>query len=206
MINNDKEIHSTNKGEQTALREKPENQGLAGYFTCPILFEAYDDDPSSIAQQHLSHLPIQSSKCSHRICYSCLTSMQMDAAKEANKDLCDIKWLACPICREDNSFNTDKPIIDLMLCNIIRDLKGKKVDQQKKNEAGQEAEVERKSLMLDQSDLQMVVDGCGVPEINGIYTQTGIFDGVPMYSRTTKFNGREETFSLYRCQLTDKSR
>ena len=134
-----------------------------------------------------------------------LDEYAMDSAKEANKDLCDIKWLACPICREENSFNTEKPIIDLMLCNIIRDSK-KNVDQQGKNKARQEAAVERKSVTLDQSGLQMVVDGCGVPEINGIYTQTGIFDGVPMYSRTTKFNGREETFSLYRCLLTDNSR
>merc|ERR1711983_285076 len=52
----------------------------------------------------------------------------------------------------------------------------------------------------------MLVRGCGVPEINGIYRRAGNFDEVPKYSRTTRYNGRDEEFSLFRCRLTDNTR
>ncbi|KAL7554446.1 hypothetical protein ACHAWF_017892 [Thalassiosira exigua] len=53
---------------------------------------------------------------------------------------------------------------------------------------------------------EMVVEGCGVSEINGIYKRSGHYDDVPKYSRTTRYNGRDEEFSLFRCKLTDNTR
>lgn len=58
----------------------------------------------------------------------------------------------------------------------------------------------------DESVRVMIVEGCGVPEINGLYTKRGTFDGVPKYSRATRYHGKEEEFSLFRCKLTDNTR
>mmetsp|Transcript_11016 Transcript_11016/g.20544 ORF Transcript_11016/g.20544 Transcript_11016/m.20544 type:complete len:365 (-) Transcript_11016:2089-3183(-) len=58
----------------------------------------------------------------------------------------------------------------------------------------------------DDSIRDVVVRGCGVPEINGVYTRAGSFDGVPKYSQSVRYNGRDEEFSLFRCRLTDNTR
>ena len=52
----------------------------------------------------------------------------------------------------------------------------------------------------------VVVQGCGVSEINGIYEESGKYDSVPKYIRTTRYKGRNEKFTLFRCRLTDNSR
>jgi len=71
-----------------------------------------------------------------------------------------------------------------------------------------ESEIDEDESRSDDDDLirEMVVDGCGVTEINGIYKRAGKFDGVPKYSRSTRFQGRDEDFSLFRCKLTDNTR
>lgn len=72
---------------------------------------------------------------------------------------------------------------------------------------------------------EMVVDGCGVEEINGIYRKQGVCDGVPVYVKEapdllsdkvsagylkysqTWYKQRDNIeFSLYRCRLTDNTR
>jgi len=53
---------------------------------------------------------------------------------------------------------------------------------------------------------EMIVEGCGLEAINGIYKQRGSFDGVPKYTHVGHYNGREEEFSLFRCKLTDNTR
>lgn len=58
----------------------------------------------------------------------------------------------------------------------------------------------------EESHREIVVEGCGVPEINGIYVQAGVFDGVPKYTQVVRYNGRDEEFSLFRCKLTDNTR
>jgi len=58
----------------------------------------------------------------------------------------------------------------------------------------------------EDSTREIVVKGCGVPEINGVYTRAGAFDGVPKYSQSVRYNGRDEEFSLFRCRLTDNTR
>jgi hypothetical protein len=53
---------------------------------------------------------------------------------------------------------------------------------------------------------EIVVKGCGVSEINGIFTRAGSFDGVSKYTKHTRYRGKEEEFSLFRCKLTDNTR
>ena len=53
---------------------------------------------------------------------------------------------------------------------------------------------------------EMMVEGCGVEEINGIYKRSGAYDGVPKYVHEARYNGRDEEFSLFRCRLTDNTR
>jgi ubiquitin carboxyl-terminal hydrolase 9/24 len=52
----------------------------------------------------------------------------------------------------------------------------------------------------------VVVEGCGVPVINGTYKRHGSCDGVPKYCRSAVWNDKEEDFMLFRCKLSDESR
>jgi len=45
---------------------------------------------------------------------------------------------------------------------------------------------------------QFHVMGCGIAEINGVYSRDGDYDNAPKYARTAQYRGREEVFSLYR--------
>ena len=49
---------------------------------------------------------------------------------------------------------------------------------------------------------KMIVEGCGIDEINGVYSRVGYYDDVPKYVRTAQFRGRREVFNLYRYQET----
>lgn len=53
---------------------------------------------------------------------------------------------------------------------------------------------------------EMIVQGSGVREINGVYKRAGSYDGVPKYSLVARYNGKDEEFSLFRCKLTDNTR
>lgn len=53
---------------------------------------------------------------------------------------------------------------------------------------------------------EMLVEGCGVKEINGVYTKAGKYDGVSKYTKAVRYNGKDEEFSLFRCKLTDNTR
>ena len=91
--------------------------------TCQICLEDFDGDPS-IADKSSSHLPVQSARCPHRACYSCVVvGMKMEKANKLNKDPIDIKWLECPMCREKTCFNTRGPVVDLSLCEALRILR-----------------------------------------------------------------------------------
>jgi len=50
------------------------------------------------------------------------------------------------------------------------------------------------------------VEGAGVSEVNGIYTRTSSWDNVDLYSKNGIYEGKEETFSLFRCRLNDNSK
>lgn len=53
---------------------------------------------------------------------------------------------------------------------------------------------------------EIVVEGCGISEINGVYKRCGHCDDAPKYSKTGLWDGREEDFMLFRCKLTDNTR
>lgn len=52
----------------------------------------------------------------------------------------------------------------------------------------------------------IVVEGAGIPEINGRYARRGSNDGVPMYRMNAAYDGSDVEFTLFRCKLTDNSR
>jgi ubiquitin carboxyl-terminal hydrolase 9/24 len=53
---------------------------------------------------------------------------------------------------------------------------------------------------------EMIVSGCGIPDINGRYKKIGHCDEVPKYSKTGRWEGKEEDFMLFRCKLSDNTR
>lgn len=46
--------------------------------------------------------------------------IKMNKAVEDNIDPCKIKWIKCPQCRKNTSFNTEEPIVDLLFCNVLK--------------------------------------------------------------------------------------
>jgi len=53
---------------------------------------------------------------------------------------------------------------------------------------------------------RIIVSGAGLASVNGTYNCNGVFDTVPRYSKTGIWNGRNETFSLFRCRLSDQTK
>ena len=97
--------------------------------TCPLCYEEFDDDPSAVKDKLLSHLPVQSSRCCHKICYSCVRQIKLSEADDKNKDPSAIKWVKCPMgCRINTCFNTEDPIVDLQTCKLINELRSKTLD------------------------------------------------------------------------------
>lgn len=47
----------------------------------------------------------------------------------------------------------------------------------------------------------IVVKGCGIPEINGYFTQSGSFDDVPMYTKSSLYQGHKTVFSMFRRKI-----
>ena len=58
----------------------------------------------------------------------------------------------------------------------------------------------------EESRLRVVIMDCGVAEINGTYKKSGLYDCVPKFVCTSRYNGRDEEFSIFRCRLTDNTR
>ena len=83
------------------------------------LVEQFDDDPT-IPNKCTSHLPVQSARCAHRYCYSCVMNMKRIKAVDDNKDPCNIKWIECKTCRLNTCFNTEDPIVDIRLCETLK--------------------------------------------------------------------------------------
>ena len=45
---------------------------------------------------------------------------------------------------------------------------------------------------------EMIVEGCGLHVINGVYKRDGVSDGVPSYTRNTTLFGTTAVYRLYR--------
>ncbi len=52
----------------------------------------------------------------------------------------------------------------------------------------------------------VLVRGAGMAEVNGVYTSTRKFDGVPKFSKLGMYNSEQREFSLFRCVLSDQTR
>jgi len=52
----------------------------------------------------------------------------------------------------------------------------------------------------------IVVEGCGINEVNGVYNIQGSCDDVPKYVHRCRYNGKDEEFTLFRRKLMDESR
>jgi len=50
------------------------------------------------------------------------------------------------------------------------------------------------------------VEGCGIIEMNGIYKRRGKSNGVPKYVLHSRYKGKDEEFTLFRCRLMDNTR
>jgi ubiquitin carboxyl-terminal hydrolase 9/24 len=53
---------------------------------------------------------------------------------------------------------------------------------------------------------EMIVSGCGIADINGLYKKIGHCDEVPKYSKMGRWEGNEVDFLLFRCKLSDNTR
>lgn len=53
---------------------------------------------------------------------------------------------------------------------------------------------------------EVFVKDCGIPQINGTYRRDGFCDDVPKYTKRELWEGKEETFMLFRCKLSDNTR
>lgn len=91
-------------------------------ISCIVCKEPYDDDPDQVESLEESHLPVQSSKCQHLMCYSCVIKTRLSRAESAtDSQFSKTKWLRCPVCREKTSFNAEKPIVGTFVCELLRD-------------------------------------------------------------------------------------
>ena len=43
----------------------------------------------------------------------------------------------------------------------------------------------------------VIVEGAGIPKVNGHYMPAGEFDCSPQYKKSVKFQGRDEVFTLF---------
>lgn len=50
------------------------------------------------------------------------------------------------------------------------------------------------------------VQGAGITQVNGIYTQSSTWDNVALYTKEGIWEGANEVFSLFRCRLSDNSK
>lgn len=56
-----------------------------------------------------------------------------------------------------------------------------------------------------EGDEKVIVQGAGSDVINGVYTRDGTFDGAGKYIKKGSWKGDEETFSLFRCSVSNNS-
>jgi len=52
----------------------------------------------------------------------------------------------------------------------------------------------------------IIVEGCGIEAMNGLYKRQGACDNVPKYVNSGRYNGNDEEFTLFRCKLMDDTR
>jgi Ran GTPase-activating protein (RanGAP) involved in mRNA processing and transport len=77
------------------------------------------------------------------------------------------------------------------------------------NKNQDKASVRRQKILIrhfHESVCGVEVKGCGIPDINGYFTQSGSCDGVLMYTKISIYQGHETVFSMFRCKIYDDTR
>ena len=104
------------------------------YCHCPICEHPFGTDPDANAKSFTdcfktslpisksfadkTSLPIRSRECSHSVCLGCLQNYQLTEAKGRRANRPRV-WIKCPVCSEENKFNTKQLIIDRKRCALI---------------------------------------------------------------------------------------
>jgi ubiquitin carboxyl-terminal hydrolase 9/24 len=52
----------------------------------------------------------------------------------------------------------------------------------------------------------VLVEGAGISQVNGVYTCTGTWDNVDLFTKSDIWEGFNQTFSLFRCRLSDNTK
>jgi len=52
----------------------------------------------------------------------------------------------------------------------------------------------------------VLVEGAGISQVNGTYACTGTWDNVDLFTKNDIWEGRNQTFSLFRCRLSDNTK
>lgn len=68
-----------------------------------------------------------------------------------------------------------------------------------------EDELEEKENLCD-TPPRILVHGAGTPDVNGIYSRDGLFQGVCIYNRPGKYNGESCLYSMFQCLVGSKTK
>lgn len=150
---------------------------------CPVCYEKFDASPEQIPDdiRSSSRLPLQSSRCAHKLCYSCMWQM-----KQSSND--DVLWLSCPKCRRGECFNTEEPIIDLSLCQALKMIGC--IKQQQQQQLVETARIKDEQIELQKTQL----NNAWKVEITGP-------NGKPIYAKGCFQDGNRFTPTLWNVKL-----
>ena len=80
-------------------------------FECPVCKEDFSDDPNH------QKAPINGT-CGHKVCGECIKQMQVAKMEESGRRR--VVNLECPLKCSRNAFHAEKPVVDVMYCNLLR--------------------------------------------------------------------------------------
>ena len=83
-------------------------------FRCPVCLDPFDSSLSDLHLKRDSNLPVRSAVCSHKLCCSCLTHMQLASSSGSIS-----KWLKCPLCKQNTAFDAVNMPIDVFVCQTM---------------------------------------------------------------------------------------
>eukprot|EP00956_Cyclotella_meneghiniana_P037578 scaffold140798_cov54-Cyclotella_meneghiniana.AAC.1 len=66
--------------------------------------------------------------------------------------------------------------------------------------------VELEYKLQPRKSKQVMVNGCGIAAINGVYQRSGVVDDVPAYSKSSEYQGKRVAFKLFRCRDREQKR
>lgn len=90
-------------------------------FRCPVCLDPFDSSLSDLHFKRDSNLPVRSAVCSHKLCCSCLTHMQIASSSGASFS----KWFKCPVCKQNTAFDAVNMPIDTFACQCMDRIESK---------------------------------------------------------------------------------